>query len=109
VSTPQSLSLGQFVKLLSAKVVLSESDDADSKGDLPFRNEKAWHLLFYRLKKVASPGRPEFLDDLFFDWDGRYPKCRQLSEYLHALHWNASLSAAKANSRALGWIGGGRR
>jgi len=78
--------MGQFVRLLAALV--------QQKGQkLPFKNQEAWHLLFYELKKnKAGPGRPKFLDTLRFDWDGASPKCQQLSEFLNALHFTASVS-----------------
>lgn len=81
------LSLGLFVKQLAA---LLQKNDVQ----LPFKNQKPWHLLFYQLKENSrSPGRPNFFDELRFDWDGAYPKCQQLSEFLNAMHFTASVSA----------------
>jgi hypothetical protein len=79
--------LGDFVEELVALLV--------KKGvRIPFKNQRPWHHLFYGLKRSTStPGKPPFLDRLFFDWDGPYPKSEELSEFLHALHWNASVSA----------------
>jgi hypothetical protein len=86
MSTP--LTLGEFVKQLAA--LFSEKE-----LDIPFKNERPWHYLFYELKKdKGAEGRPSFLDDLEFDWDGPYPKSPQLSDFLHSLHWNASVSAS---------------
>jgi hypothetical protein len=83
----QELSLGQFVKQLAALLQQKEVQ-------LPFKNQKPWHVLFYELKKQsAAPGRPKFFDELTFDWDAPYPKCQQLSEFLNALHFTASVSA----------------
>lgn len=81
------VSLGDFVKFLAARL--------QSKNvDIPFQNEKPWHILFYELKKSDdNPGKPEFLRSLRFDWDGPYPRSRELSDFLHALHWNSSVSA----------------
>lgn len=77
------LSLGDFVKQIAAKV-----------EDMPFKAEAPWHVLFYRLKKEHDePGKPMFLGKLRFDWDGPYPKCRELSRFIRALHWNSSASA----------------
>jgi len=58
------------------------------RNNLPigFKDEAPWHLLFYRLKREAKQGRPGFLDHLRFDSDARYPRCRELSEFLHGLH-----------------------
>jgi hypothetical protein len=66
---------------------------SDRRVPIPFENEAPWHELFYQLKKEDLPGKPRFFSELIFDWDGPYPKCRQLSEFLHALHWNACVSA----------------
>ena len=88
------LTLGDFVKHLSALLQRSGTD-------LPFKNERAWHLAFYELKEAAGPPRPKFLDSLVFDWDGEYPKSQKLSEFLHALHWNASVSAGNPSYEAI--------
>jgi hypothetical protein len=83
----EDISLGQFVKQLAA---LLQKDNVA----LPFKNQRSWHLLFYTLKKKpGSPGKPAFFDRLVFDWDASYPKCRELSEFLNALHFTASVSA----------------
>jgi hypothetical protein len=85
---PSSLSLGQFVKELTALL-------EDSKIAIPFKNERSWHFLFYELKKEENvAGKPAFLNGLQFDWDGAYPKSQRLSDFLHSLHWNASVSAS---------------
>jgi hypothetical protein len=81
------MSLGDFVKQLAA--LMYEKNIA-----MPFRNQRPWHFLLYELKKDRTiPGRPAFLDRLVFDWDGPFPRSRELSDFLHALHWNASVSA----------------
>jgi hypothetical protein len=85
---PKTLSLGEFVKQLTA---LFEN----SNMPIPFKNEKSWHYLFYELKKDRNAiGRPAFFNELEFDWDGPFPKSQELSDFLHSLHWNASVSAS---------------
>jgi hypothetical protein len=81
------VSLGDFVKYLVASL-------HKQKVKIPFENESPWHELFYDLKQ--NPGlerKLSFFQDLWFDWDGPYPKSPELSEFLHALHWNACVSA----------------
>lgn len=82
----REMSLGQFVKQLAGTL--------QQQGvELPFKNQRPWHCLFYDLTKVDDPGRPLFLTELIFDWDGPFPRCRELSEFLNALHFTASASA----------------
>lgn len=82
-----NISLGEFIKLLAAKLH-SES------VEMPFENEQPWHLIFYELKKETGiKGKPDFFEHLRFDWDGPFPKSQQISDFLQALHWNASVSA----------------
>jgi hypothetical protein len=83
----QEISLGQFVEQLTG---LLQKDSVQ----LPFKNQRPWHILFYDLKKITAAGRPKFFDQLRFDWDGPYPKCRELSEFLHALHVTTSIGVA---------------
>lgn len=78
--------LGDFVEQLAALL-------HRQKVAMPFENEAPWHELFYQLKQAKQEGKPAFLSDLRFDWDGPYPKCQELSEFLHALHWNACVDA----------------
>lgn len=59
---------------------------------IPFENERPWHELFYELK--CEHEAPLFFNKLRFDWDGPYPRSREISDFLHALHWNASVSAS---------------
>jgi hypothetical protein len=85
---PGTLTLGQFVKELTA---VFEQNNIP----IPFKNERPWHFLFYELKKDRDAvGRPMFFDELEFDWDGPFPKSQELSNFLHSLHWNASVSAS---------------
>ena len=87
VDTSRDISLGQFVKQLTALLQIKEVE-------LPLKNQRPWHLLFYELAELPdSPEKPKFLDELIFDWDAPYPKCRELSEFLQALHFTASVSA----------------
>lgn len=78
--------LGDFVEQLAALL-------QKRNVPMPFENEGPWHELFYDLKQLNQQGKPDFLNLLRFDWDGPYPKCAELSEFLHALHWNACVDA----------------
>src|ERR1700733_8115950 len=80
------VTLGDFVQQLLLKL---------EGRELLFKHDRPWHEFFYRLKiSPENPGKPVFLRDLFFDWNGDYPKCQELSEYLHALHWTGCMTAA---------------
>jgi hypothetical protein len=81
--------LGEFVKQLVA-VINTQKDVV-----IPFEDSEAWHSLFFKLKKdpALEEGRPRFFKDLLFDWDGPYPKSRNLEVYLQSLHWNAGIDA----------------
>ncbi len=80
------ISLGRMVTLLVAKL-------HKDKVPLPFRNQEPWNLLFYTLKmEPTAPGKPNFLSELVFDWDGPSPKCEELSEFLNGLHITANVS-----------------
>jgi len=81
----EDMTLGDFVQQLLLQL---------SSEELHFRNERPCHELFYRLKTEPDrEGKPHFLKDLFFDWNGPYPRSQELSEYLHGLHWTGCLSA----------------
>ena len=81
----EDMSLGDFVQQI---LILLDG------AKLHFRHERPWHELLYRLKRDPNQqGKPRFLRDLFFDWNGPYPRSRELSEYLHGLHWTGCLSA----------------
>lgn len=83
--TPAQMSLGDLVQQILARV---------GDEELKFQDERPWHELFYALKKhPASPAKPTFLDSLFFEWNGPYPRSEELSRYLHGLHWIGCLSA----------------
>ena len=81
------MNLTTFVKQLA--VQLSEDN-----VPLPLRNQRAWHVLLYDLKKSNAPGKPAFLNDLWFDWDGPTPEAPELADLLARLHWNANISVA---------------
>lgn len=85
---PMQITLSDFIKSLVAKL-------HKGKTVMPFHNERPWHLLFYELKKDTTISeKPLFLEQLRFDWDGPYPKSQKVSDFLQALHWNASVSAS---------------
>ena len=87
--------LGDFVKELTALM-----KDADLQ--LPLKDERPWHQLFFELKRNrAAQDRPVFFDRLVFDWDGPSPKCQELSEFIHALHWNATVTASNPTYETL--------
>lgn len=81
-----SVSLGDFVKQLAVLM--------DNSGlVMLFKEEKPWHVLFYRLKGDSTAGKPQFFKDLRFDWDGPYPKSQELSSFIQALHWTGAVGA----------------
>ena len=87
--------LGDFVKEMAALMT-------DNHLRLPLKDERPWHLLFFELKRDRQPAdRPAFLDRLIFDWDGPSPKCQELSEFIHALHWNANVTASNPTYETL--------
>jgi|SRR5215471_3042678 len=75
----KELSLGDAVRQIA---LLAN----ENHFQIPFKNEAPWHLLFYRLKRQSGSSKPTFLERLRFDSDGRYPRCRELSEFLQGLH-----------------------
>jgi hypothetical protein len=80
------MSLGDFIKQLVAKL---HKDGVK----IPYEDERSWHELFFELKRSGVSNKPSFIGGLRFDWDGPFPKCQELSEFVHALHWNASVIA----------------
>lgn len=95
MTTRPELSLGEFVKHLAA---LLHRDEVT----MPLEDERRWHKLFYILKQAQDlPERPVFLDELIFDWDGPYPKARELSQFLQALHWTGNVSAINPQFRQI--------
>ncbi len=87
--------LGDFVKELAVLM-------RDVNLQLPLKDERPWHILFFQLKQERDvEGRPAFFDSLVFDWDGPAPKCQELSEFIHALHWNATVTANNPTYEAI--------
>ncbi len=87
--------LGDFMKELAVLM-------ADADLQLPLKDETPWHHLFLQLKQAKGiEDRPAFLDNLVFDWDGPAPKCQELSEFLHALHWSAAVTAHNPTYEAI--------
>ena len=85
--TTQRMSLGEFVKQLAVRMHGSEIT-------MPFKDERPWHVLIYDLAVSDLKPKPEFLATLQFDWDGPYPRSRDLSDYLHSLHLTGCVSAS---------------
>jgi len=85
VGNTMNLSFGEFVKFLI--LLLHRNGIAFS-----FRNHRAWHLLWYRLKEMPETnGKPIFFKTLVFDWDTEYPVCQELSEFLWTLYRTGSV------------------
>jgi hypothetical protein len=83
----EQLSLGDVVRQLA--LLMRENNLV-----IAFKNEAPWHILFYRLQNQTEPPRPRFLDHLRFDSGARYPRCRELSEFLHGLHTACAVDVA---------------
>jgi hypothetical protein len=84
--TATDLSFGDFMKHLVA--ILHEKNIS-----MPLKEERPWHDLFFELSQKEGQGNaPAFLSQLVFNWDGPYPRCEEVSEFLHSLHWNAGIS-----------------
>jgi hypothetical protein len=83
---PEDMTLGDFVKQLTVRM-------EDEKLIMLFKDEAPWHLLFYRLKKAEARVKPAFLSTLRFDWDGPYPRCQELSDYLNSFRHCTGLEA----------------
>jgi len=45
-----------------------------------------WHEFFYALKEEKRDDKPEFFNDLWFDWDAPSPKSPELSDLFQALN-----------------------
>jgi hypothetical protein len=84
--TSQQLTLGGFIKQLAVRM-----QDADIQ--LSLKDDKPWHLLFYRLRREFKSQGNTFLRSMQFDWDGPYPKSQDVSDFLQGLHWTGSVSA----------------
>ena len=79
------MTLADFIKYLVTLLNLK-------KIDMPYEDERSWHELFFFLK-TQREDMPDFIRSLIFDWDTSYPKSSEVSEYLHALHWTACVTA----------------
>lgn len=84
--TTENMSLGEFVKQLTVRM-------REASVTMPFKDEKPWHTLLYDLTVSDISPKPGFLGQLQFDWDGPYPRSRDLSDYLHGLHFTGCVSA----------------
>ena len=74
----ENISLFDFGKSLIANLKLNRSS-------VPNENS-SWHRLFYDLGDEEKGGKPRFLDNIWFNWDGSYPKSPELSEFFQALN-----------------------
>jgi len=84
--TTEDMSLGEFVKQFAVRM-------HNSEVEMPFKDERPWHALLYDLSTSSINPKPAFLEKLQFDWDGPYPRSRDLSDYLHGLHFTGCVSA----------------
>jgi hypothetical protein len=83
----RTMSLGEFVKQLTVRM-------NGDQMEMPFKDERPWHSLLYELSISKVEPKPDFLNRLQFDWDGPYPRSRDLSDYIHGLHFTGCVSAA---------------
>ena len=74
----EEVSLFDFGKGLIAILISSDFK-------VPTEN-RGWHEFFYKLKEEERDGKPEFFNDLRFDWDLPYPKSPELSDLFQALN-----------------------
>jgi hypothetical protein len=80
------MTLATFLKQIAVGV-------SEQNVSLPLRDQSAWHKLLYELKQSDAPGKPAFLNELWFDWDGPLPEAPDVTDFLARLHWNGSISA----------------
>ena len=67
--------------------------------DIPFKNERPWHYLFFDLKLDKSlRGRPPLLDELVFDWDGNI---RSAKNYRNSFTPSTGLQSRARRIRAM--------
>jgi len=78
----EQMTLGEFVKYLAALLT-------ENKVQMLFKEEAPWHFVLYELYDQKFEGKPQFFNDLKFDWGGPFPKCKELSRYLQFLHSTA--------------------
>jgi len=84
--TSQQLTLGGYVKQLAVRL-------QDAGIVMTFKDDKPWHMVFYRLHEELKSKAPTFLQSMQFDWDGPYPRSQDVSDFLQGLHWTGSVSA----------------
>jgi hypothetical protein len=82
----QQLTLGGFIKQLAVRM-------QDEGIEMSFKDDKPWHMLFYKLRGEFKSWGNTFLQSMQFDWDGPYPKSQDVSDFLQGLHWTGSVSA----------------
>ncbi len=82
----QRLTLGGYVKQLAVRM-------QDANMVMTFKDDRPWHLLFYRLREEFKAQGSTFLQSMEFDWDGPYPRSQDVSDFLQGLHWTGSVSA----------------
>ena len=56
------------------------------KKSFPQFNDRLWHEFLYFLKDEHRKEFPQLACIGKFDWDGPYPKCRNLEEVMFGLH-----------------------
>jgi hypothetical protein len=77
---PQDFTLGDAVRQIALVM-------ADNKLKLPCKDDAPWHVLFYRLSLVPELREQfRFLQRMRFDSDRRYPRSKELSEFLQGMH-----------------------
>jgi hypothetical protein len=80
------LTLGGFIKQLAVRM-------QDSDIEMSFKDDRPWHMLFYKLRDEFRSQGSTFLGTMHFDWDGPYPKSQDVSDFIQGLHWTGSVSA----------------
>jgi len=92
---PKELTFSEFMKHMVALI-------SKQHISMPLKDERPWHSFFYSLKREGLGDQtPNFLKALRFDWDGPYPKSQDVSAFLHALHWNAGVSARNPHYQSI--------
>ena len=61
--------------------------------DVPYANDRAWQVLFLKLKSSPETMPPPFLNSLRFNSDGPYLRSHQLTEAIQGLQLGASVAA----------------
>jgi hypothetical protein len=71
--------------------------------NLCFHERVCWHTLFYNLKYASNPEIPSVLRDLFFEWNGPFPVCREVDEYLDGFRVTGCVESASPDFRKF-WL-----